>query len=387
MINRQNDSDSFHIMTGPSDLGARGTPGAVERQPSCRIDGRLAQRILIVRPSAIGDVVMASPVLRALREACPDAHICWLVEPHLVDVLKTNPCLDQVIVWPKNLWRKLWSSGRWWQFLREICGLARKLRRQRFDVVLDIQGLLRSRLLAWLSGAPVRIGFASKEPGRFLLSRVVSRGADSERMGSEYLHLMRELGFDPGPFHPCLDVDETEAASVEQILREAGLTGHFVAFAPFTTRPQKHWFAERWSELARRVGAQFDLPVVVLGGPADHDAATMICASAGCAVNLAGQLRLVQTMAVIRRCTLLIGVDTGLTHMGPAFERPTIALFGPTCPYRVTSRTNTVVLYHELACSPCRRSPTCDGKYHCMQAITVDEVMANAVALIEVARG
>jgi len=346
-------------------------------------EGCPVRRILIVRPSAIGDVVMASAMVRVLREACPEAHLSWLVEPHVVEVLKASPGLSSTIVWPKSAWQGLWKGGRWWELLRQIGAFARQLRGERFDLVLDVQGLLRSRLLAWLTGAPVRIGFDSKEPGRFLLTRVVSRGGPSERMGSEYYHLMRELGLEPEPFHQCLGIDAAAAASAGAVLHSAGINGAFAAFAPFTTRPQKHWDEARWRELAGQVGSQFGFPVVVLGGPADRDAAERIFAGAARVVNLAGQLRLAQTMAVIRQSALLIGVDTGLTHMGPAFDRPTIALFGATCPYLKTSRANTLVLYHPLPCSPCRRSPTCAGSFPCMLAISVDEVMAAAGRLVQ----
>jgi heptosyltransferase-1 len=354
----------------------------------CTIVGRTARRILIIRPSAIGDVVMASPVLAVLRRHCPDSHLGWLVEPHIGELLKTNPALDQVIVWPKSAWRQLWRAGRWWQLLRELCMFARTLRRQQFDVALDLQGLLRSRLLAWLSGAPVRIGFVSKEPGGFLLTRRVSRGVDSPRMGSEYRHLMGELGFDPEPFHPCLEVGAAEQATAARALQAAGVSGRYAVFAPFTTRPQKHWDAGRWSELAERFAERFNLPAVILGGPADRDAADRLCAAAaGRAVSLAGTLSLVESMAVIRTCDLLVGVDTGLTHMGPAFDRPTVALFGATCPYRETSRANTTVLYHRHPCSPCRRAPTCDGRFPCMLAISVDEVVTACAANINASGG
>jgi heptosyltransferase-1 len=99
-------------------------------------------------------------------------------------------------------------------------------------------------------------------------------------------------------------------------------------------------------------------------------------------VNLAGQLALMQSAAVIKHASLLIGVDTGLTHMGSAFGIPVIALFGATCPYTKTCSPQTVVLYHQYPCSPCRRSPTCDGRFDCMQAITVAEVIQTATSLL-----
>ena len=378
-----------HIMTEGQALPpavqtqVAGLNGEESRPRPCHINGRQAHRILIVRPSAIGDVVMASPILRVLRASCSDARICWLVEPHIVDVLKTNPCLDQVLVWPKSTWVRFWKTGHLLKLLREVFGFISTLRKERFDLALDIQGLLRSRLLAWCTGAPVRVGFASKEPGRFLLTRVVSRGEDSDRMGSEYLHMIQTLGFEAGQFHPCLDIDAGDSVSAREELKSAGISGRYVVFAPFTTRPQKHWFEERWRELAAGISQRFGLPVVLLGGPADRDAARRICNDGEVGiVSMAGRLSLAQSMAVIREAGLLVGVDTGLTHMGPAFDRPTIALFGATCPYRVTTRANTVVLHHQQPCSPCRRSPTCDGRYPCMQAISVDEVMASCVQLL-----
>jgi heptosyltransferase-1 len=204
-------------------------------------------------------------------------------------------------------------------------------------------------------------------------------------MGSEYYHLLRELGLEPEPFHPCLDIDGADAASAAAALRSAGVNGAFVALAPFTTRPQKHWLEERWRQLAGQVGSQCGLPVVVLGGPADRDAAERIFAGVARVTLLAGQLRLAETMAVIRQSALLIGVDTGLTHLGPAFARPTVALFGATCPYLETSRDHTVVIYHQQPCSPCRRSPTCAGQYPCMAAISVDEVLDQARQMLSTA--
>jgi len=95
----------------------------------------------------------------------------------------------------------------------------------------------------------------------------------------------------------------------------------------------------------------------------------------------------VQSAAVIKNAALMIGVDTGLTHMGTAFMRPTVALFGSTCPYLITASPATRVLYHPFPCSPCRRSPTCSGEFPCMADITVAEVMENSVQLLESAGG
>ncbi len=337
------------------------------------------KNILIVRPSAIGDIAMASAILPPLAQGFPGARITWLLEPSMRDILAENDCIDQLLIWPKAEWRKLSKEGHWVELIRQVYAFRRTLRGEKFDLVLDAQGLFRSRFLSWLTGAPTRIGFESKEPGRFLMTRVISRGGDSDRMGSEYLHMMQETGLETGSFHQCLNIGNEDEIQAAKALETLLVKGPFIAAAPFTTRPQKHWFKERWSDLGKQLKSEFGWPVILLGGPADQPAANEICTAAPDAIfSLAGELSLSASMAVLKRAALVIGVDTGLTHMGPAFARPTIALFGATCPYLRTSRSNTCVIYHKLACSPCRRKPTCDGAYYCMQDITVDEVVGAA---------
>ena len=152
---------------------------------------------------------------------------------------------------------------------------------------------------------------------------------------------------------------------------------------PFTTRPQKHWLEDRWGRLALAIREQLELPVVMLGGPGDRVAAARIVQGAPRAVHdLVGQTSLLEAAALIARSALMIGVDTGLSHMGIAFGRPSLLLFGSTCPYLNTTRSNARVLYHRLPCSPCRRRPSCDGDFTCMKRIAVEEVLSEARALL-----
>ncbi len=338
--------------------------------------------ILIIRPTAIGDIVMASPMVEVLREAYPGAHIAWLSDPGLVDLLRHHPGIDEVILWPKGKWKELARRGRFGQLAIEISRFRGELRRRRFDLALDAVGLLRSRLLAWISGAGQRIGFESKEPGRFLMTRIISR-PESDWMSSEYRHMMEEIGLDPRNFRPCLGVGPEDEQAAGKILLEQGIHGKFAIIAPFTTRPQKHWFDDRWGEVARGVWRTFGLPVALLGGPVDRDHAERIVAETGTElIDLVGKTTLGETAAIVQKSDLVIGVDTGLTHMGTAFDRPTIALFGATCPYLKTANPATRVLYNAHPCSPCRRSPVCDGEFTCMKSITPEKVLAVAGDLL-----
>jgi heptosyltransferase-1 len=346
--------------------------------------GYVPKKILIVRPSAIGDIVMASSLLAPLAQGFPGVKITWLIEPAMSPVLAENEYVDQLLSWPKQEWRRLSKQGHWIRLARQILAYRRSLRAAEFDLVLDAQGLFRSRFLSWLTGAKRRIGFDSKEPGQFLMSRVISRGEDCERMSSEYLHMLREIGLEVGEFHQCLKVGNEDETTAAKALESLSIEGPFIAAAPFTTRPQKHWIRERWCDLGRQLHNEFGWPMVLLGGPTDQQSAEEICAGApGAVASVSGRLPLSVSMAVLKKASLVIGVDTGLTHMGPAFSRPTIALFGATCPYLHTSRDNTRVLYYKRDCSPCNRKPTCGGAYDCMRDISVDEVVATARDLLD----
>ncbi|WP_296899880.1 glycosyltransferase family 9 protein [Thiohalocapsa sp.] len=337
------------------------------------------ERVLLVRLSAIGDVIFASPLAAAFRRAYPHAHLAWLVEPGCAPLLRHHPDLDAVIEWPGPRLRSLWRERRLPALAAELRALRRDLRARRFDLAVDLQGLLKSALPVWLSGAPQRIGLGSREGGRLLLTRVVPREppAARGRIGSEYLHLARTLGLPDDSFDMAVHFGSDDAAAADRLLAAAGLSAGYVALCPFTTRPQKHWLAPRWAELAARLRADTGLHSVLLGGPNDAEAGAEIAAeSAGSALSLAGRTSLLEAAVVIDRSRAVVAVDTGLGHMGIARKRPTLLLFGSSLPYTDTGRPDARVLYHPRACSPCRRRPTCDGRFDCMRAITVDEVVA-----------
>ncbi|HOY02592.1 MAG TPA: glycosyltransferase family 9 protein [Zoogloea sp.] len=340
-------------------------------------------RVLIVRSSAIGDVVFASALPGAIRRSHSDAHIAWLVEPGIHELLLSDPDIDEVIPWSKAEWVRLWKSGQRLELWRRVRQLRRELHARRFDLALDLQGLLKSGFLTWLSGAPRRVGLGSKEGSQWLMSEVIPRGGEAARIGSEYQYLARRMGFDAGAFLPTLTVAPAADAAVLGTLVEHGLVpGAYAVFAPFTTRPQKHWFEDAWQALAPLLIEATGLTPVILGGPADTEAAARIAAADPRIVNLAGKTRLPEAVAVIAHSALLIGVDTGLTHMGTALARPTVAIFGSTCPYTDTGRPTGSVIWLGMECSPCRRRPTCGGKFTCLRDITPAMVLERARAML-----
>jgi len=342
------------------------------------------KRILIIRPSAIGDIVMASPMIRVLRKARPQAYIAWLADESVRGILDHHPDLNEVIYWSKERWRRQVKLMQLPKLVSEVREFSGDLRKRRFDLAIDAQGLLRSRLLARFSGAAERIGLDSKEPGRFLMTRIVSRGKDKRAMSSEYRQLMRSFGLDPGSFAPEIVLSQKDRDAAENKLSSLKLNHRFVLFCPFTTRPHKHWFPARWAELANYLTTKFDLTALILGAQRDTGAGNHIRALADVPIHdLIGRTTLGEAAAIVAQAALVIGVDTGMTHMGTAFKRPTVALFGATCPYLNTPSPETVVLYVPQTCSPCKRKPTCKGRFDCMGAITVAQVSVAVHNLLE----
>jgi len=325
----------------------------------------IPRRLLLVRLSAIGDVVMAMPLLSMLRSSWPQAHIAWLVQSECVPLLQAHPDLDRAIELPRAHWRQLRRQGHWLRLARELTGFVRDLRREGFDTVIDIQGLLKSAVWARISGAGVRIGLDPREGSSGLMTHVVRSTPNDPRMASEYRHLASCLGL-AGEFRPQLPL---AADAQQQAQALVGERHPYAVLCPFTTRPQKHWFPEHWIDLALRLH-QAGLTPVMLGGPGDRSAADEIHLGAPVIVNLVGRTGLPEAAAVIAGAAALVGVDTGLTHMAGALGVPALALFGSTRPYLDTGMERVRVLYHPLPCSPCRRHPTCDGRYDCMRAHT-----------------
>ncbi len=328
-------------------------------------------KILIIRLSAIGDIVMASPLIDALQQRYPEAEISWLVQPESASLLRSNPQLTQVHVWDKSAWSKLRKAGGYAELFKTFRAFRRELRGCEFDLVLDCQGLLKSGFLAWITGAKRRIGLGSKEGSQWLMTEVIERGGDQDLIGSEYRHLAAHLGCDTSSFTMRLAVDDAAISNAADAIK--GLQ-KIAVISPFTTRPQKHWFNDAWIELTGLLNTQ-GYTVVMLGGPGDAEAAQLIAEETDL-TNLVGQTNLPTAVEIIGRAALQIGVDTGLTHMGIAQQIPVVALFGSTRPYLKTDNQAASIIYHDLPCAPCKRQPVCNGSFTCMRDITPAEVMA-----------
>ncbi|MBW3625700.1 MAG: glycosyltransferase family 9 protein [Armatimonadetes bacterium] len=336
------------------------------------------RKILIVKLSSIGDVLMATPVPRALKERLPDSHIAWLVEEKSREVVEGNPYVDEVIVYPLRRWQKLISQGRHFRALREVWAFLAGLRARRFDLAIDIQGLLRSGIVTWLSGAPYRLGRDDgREGNNVFLTHMVKARKDYVRASELNLEVLSALGIKPSSYDLILRIPTEAEEGAERFLADEGLPSdaRIAALAPATTRPNKHWTEEGFAEVSDRLYEEYQMRSVLLGGPADAPMMERIASLCRHRPLIAaGKASYKESAALIRRSRILVSVDTGLLRVGIATKTPTIALFGPTNPAALRQEERCTVVLKEFPCQFCRKNPTC-GDRDCMRAITSGDVM------------
>lgn len=284
------------------------------------------RRLLIVRLTSLGDIIHALPVAVAFRAAFPFAHISWLVDDRWRPLVEQVEGIDAIISIPR--------AG--WHGLRE--GMAR-LRRGGFDCVVDVQGLYKSAILARLSGAPLRVGFASaaaRESGAsmFYNRRVLpAYGHRIDKNLSLAAAIVPSVSSRAGELSSQfrLRISPTAEANVTQALRSHEVTAYFM-LSPGGGWLSKCWPAERFGELHRRLATQLGYRGVVTYGPGERHLADAVLASAGSPAPVLLELDLPQLIAALRGAQFFVGADTGPLHLSVALGTPVVGLYGPTDP-------------------------------------------------------
>lgn len=329
------------------------------------------KNILIVKLSAIGDVIHALPVAHALKQQYPQARITWVVEKPAYDLLTNNPNIDEIIIFDKPKFKSL--SG----LFANAPELSRQLKSRKFDVVLDLQGLFKSAAIAWLSGAAERYGYCNMRELSHLISIPICGEHQNGHIVERYLDVVRGLGckVEQGQF--SIMITEQEVAAAQESMKKAGITENtrFVALAPGTNWPTKCWPTYSYAELADQLNAEGFTPVII-GGPGDRKLADEIIAAAkGSVIDLVGQTTLKQLAFVIRKASTFVGGDTGPMHLAVAVGTPVVTMFGPTDPVRNGPYSGeNMVLTAAVACCGCWQRK-CDKNNECMTNITVAEVL------------
>ncbi len=333
------------------------------------------QNILLIKMSSLGDILHTLPFAAALRKRFPQARITWLVHPQFAGFVPDPPVIDEVIYFDKVKFNKLGLSAK----LKYFCEMRSLLHSRHFDLVIDMQGLFKSAVLAAISGCANRIGYSEMREGSGLVSRAITGTHAKDHVIERYLDVARYLGakvetLDDVQF-PMPDLTK-EGASVEQKLRDLGYNGgSYVVIVPGARWWTKEWPLAHYAQLVRKITADGTF-VVLAGGPDDATKGAQIAEAAQCSkvLDMTGKTSLRELAALIKGCSFYISADTGPLHFAAALKKPLVAMYGPTKADRTGpyGSNNSTVLLSPAACAGCLKKK-CDN-WHCMHDITPEAV-------------
>jgi heptosyltransferase-1 len=318
------------------------------------------KKILVVKPSSLGDVVHSLPFLYSARRCFGEAEIHWVVASAFSGLLEGHPLIDRLWVIRKDLWKSLSRSA---ETAREIRQLFRGLRKERYDLAVDLQGLLRSGLITMASRATMRVGFReAREGSRLFYTHLVTGGRDVHAV-DRYLKIASFLGCPTSEVRFPLEAPGPPPEGLS--------SGDYAVLVPGARWKAKRWPAERFGGLA----SMLPLKSVIVGAGADREiAASVVEHSGGKAVSLAGETTLGELVAVIKNASFMVCNDSGPMHIAAALGVPVFAVFGPTSPLRTGPYGGIhTVIREELPCAPCYRKGGCK-EMKCLESITVERV-------------
>jgi lipopolysaccharide heptosyltransferase I len=285
-----------------------------------------ARHIAIIKPSALGDIVHSLPVLTALRRRFPQAHICWIVNRSYEPLLQGHPHLDETLPFDRRVMR-----AGWWRGTRAALAFVRDLRRRRFDLVIDLQGLFRSGVMAVLTGASNRIGLGSSREGAalFYSHTVGVPRIDMIHAVDRYWEVVEALGCGDGPKEFHVPQPESARAWAEATLH--GLPKPWLMMGVGSRWVTKRWPPQHFGVLIRQAQARFGGAAIFVGGGGDEAqlAEEVRTGLEGPALNLSGHTSIPQLVAVLARADVMVANDTGPLHLAAALGRAVVAPY--TC--------------------------------------------------------
>lgn len=321
------------------------------------------KKILIINLAFIGDVILSTPVARALRETYPAASIDMLTVKVSAPIAELNPYINKVFIYDKNGRHRKW---------RAALALIRELKEHRYDLVICTNFAVRGAIIAWAIGAPNRIGYDAQHGKWFLTQTASAHRPVLRHEADNYLDVLQPLGITTPDTSLKLTIREEDKQTVRQILKRTS-GKPLIIICPAGSYPRKSWTREGYVTLLRSLAPIADLALI--GGKAEQVLLNELNSQAdGQAQVFGGTFNLQELAALVADADLLITVDTGPLHIAQAVRTPVLALFGPTDPVVWGPRgKRDIVLYSTADCSPCwGKAAPCD--HRCMTAITTTEV-------------
>lgn len=335
----------------------------------------MSERILIVRMSAMGDVIQTTPLPRALKAAQPDAHIAWVSQSPFASLLEHNPHIDEIISVPHRKFRAGDLLQAWW-----------RIKRGEFTVTVDPQGLLKSAGVTWMSDAPRRIGKQeAREGADFAYTETIPERWDQTYVSQRYLELCEPLGVSRDDYAPEIFLTDDDFTPTNELFAVEGLNGPrpVIALAPFAAEARKEWPPEYWVRLGDLLAEQLDARIIIPGSAKERESAEELSAAMKRpALVFAGKTNMREAAAFLRRVDLFVGGESGLTHMAFAVDTPLVCIVGPTPLRNGPKGPRARTVYAEgIDCTPCR-DRRCSHR-RCLLQVTPEMVAEAAVELCE----
>lgn len=342
------------------------------------------KRILIIRLSAIGDVLRVLPALEVIRKNYPGSYIGWVVEEPARDILEAHPDIDELFIFPKkSIVKKLKSIKNSGEALKDFSGFMKKIREKKFDMVIDFHGLFKSGIISYLSGAPERIGFTrefTKELNFVFNNRRFPVLSSKMNRVDRNLMLLEGMGLDTNHKAPPLHIPDDILEETERFFRQNRIDRKrpVIAVHPGTspTTPYKRWDPYRYAVVADSIIENSAAQIVYTWGGREIDIVKEIIGLMKYRAIVAPETRsLCHLAAIFKNCDLYLGSDTGPMHLASFTGIPVVAIFGPTN-HRVNepySGTPHIIVRNDIDCSPCRK--TYCSRRDCMKGITEEKVI------------
>jgi len=369
-------------------------------------------RILLIKPSALGDVVHTLPVLAKLRARYPQARIDWLITPENAEVVRHHPALSNVVLFARRDFSK---QGRRWRAVLSFFHLLKQIRNTRYNLVIDLHGQVRSAFFSLISGAPVRIGFDRPIKRSLTISsehdlrNIPNHGWRGAREGSwlaythrigiptldvhavdRYLWVGNLLGFDDNAPDLSIHLSAQTIKNVDRLLKENGVTAsqRLIVLVPGTIWETKHWTIEGFAGVGRQF-LQEGFAVALAGTGRDQQRCRQIADAVPGIADLCGKTTPADLAGLIRRAEVAVTNDSGSMHVAASLGKPMVSVFGPTNPVHIGpyQRPESVVRV-DLPCSPCnyRRLSQCPFQHACMKQVTSDMVAERVRKIVSVAK-
>ena len=355
------------------------------------------ERILIINPFGIGDVLFTTPVIKAIKDNLPDAFVGYWCNERVMSVLKDNPYIDKIFALSRGDLKKIFKVSIF-SGIKKSLELISDLKKERFDICLDFSLDHRYSMVAKISGAKRRIGFNYKGRGRFLTDKIDIDGYNNKHVVEYYLDLLKFINIKPKIYYLDLSVSEDSKRKSKSMLDKLGVNDNdlLIGIAPGggaswgKDASLKHWPASKFAELADKIIKDYNAKILILGDESErYIADTIVKETSEELIDLVGKTSLEELISIISNIDILIANDGGTLHIAVALGKKTISFFGPVDPkvygpYPPDEKRH-IVLKKTLECSPCYRNfrlTKCQKNRACLEEISVEQALDALSALL-----